>query len=200
MPCQKGYVLVTGLIFLLVLTLVAVVAIQSTTMEDHMSANDKAKARSMEASETLRTAAQGILVTSLFWGGVFPTTQGGTASPGLFQYPPGVTNNDISNWSIGNGPSESLLNPATLTLDMTLSTLTPSGDTDQYAKLYIYKTIVTIPTGCPPTQDAGYEGLGRSMAKTCAQMYFDMRSVGQGSSSTGTARAITYSNFRYVLQ
>lgn len=202
---QTGLVLVVSLIFLLVLTLVAVVATQSTTMEERMSANDVFKSRAMESSESLRTSANDLVDATLFYGG-WPTTvtvgaSTGTLNSGLFTIPPGVTIKNLDNWGIANTSTEDIFTPSTLKLDMTL-TVDSDGDgnytgpLDQSANLYIYKTLVTLAPGSSTAMVAGYEGTGKSSAVGGSYIFYDMRSVG----SPGSARAITYSNYRYVVR
>lgn len=202
---QAGMVLVTGLIFLLVLTLVAVVATQSTTMEERMSANDVFKARAMESSESLRTSANDLLDTTMFNHGGWPTTvndgthSAGTLNTALFTIPSGVAITWATNWGIANESTENIFTPSTLQRDMTLRVDSDgdgnyTGPLDQYADLYVYKTIVTLAPGSSTAMVAGYEGTGKSSAVGGAFTFFDMRSVG----APGSARAITYSNYRYV--
>ena len=205
---QSGMVLVIGLIFLLVLTLVAVVATQSTTMEERMSANDTFKARATESSESLRTAADNILDTTMFNHGGWPTTvndgthAAGTLNTALFTIPNGVSITWASNWGTGNEAGETVFTPSTLQRDMSLRVDGDNdgnftGPLDQSADLYVYKTIVTLAPGSSTAMVAGYEGTGKSTASGGAFTFFDMRSVG---TSASNANAITYSNYRYVVR
>jgi hypothetical protein len=96
---QAGYVLVTSLIFLVVLTLVAVVATKNTTMQLKMSRNFVEKASAFEGSEVARLQANDITDAMMFNRG-WPVNCGSTACGGT-----------VSTADWGNKPW-----PATMTL------------------------------------------------------------------------------------
>ena len=64
---QRGAVLITSLIFLVMLTIVAVVANQSTVLETRMSTNTIVKARAVEASEALRMVSNADNIAAYEW-------------------------------------------------------------------------------------------------------------------------------------
>jgi len=203
---QRGVVLITSLIFLVMLTIVAVVANQSTVLETRMSTNTIVKARAVEASEALRMVSNGLIDTHMYYRG-WPTaltglTGGITVPDAYFDIPTGVAVNKATNWGIGNEVGESLFNPATWVNDMSLR-VDGNGDSDyaddidQQADLYVYKSAVTNSTGSATAMVAGYEGLGKSSASGGALMFFDLRSVG---ASAANSSGVTGSNYRYVIR
>lgn len=199
---ERGAVLITSLIFLVMLTIVAVVANQSTVLEARMSTNAIVKARAVEASEALRMASNEMIDAHLFYRG-WPQSLGGNLNNSLFDIPTGlVIGTPAANWGTGNETAENLFDPATWTLDMTLR-VDGNGDSDyvddvdQQADLYVYKTVVVNATGSATAMVAGYEGLGKSSASGGALMFFDLRSAG---SSAANASGVTGSNYRYVVR
>lgn len=198
---QAGAVLITSMMFLMVLTIVALVANQSTVLETRMSANAVAKKRAVESSEALRMGADDLLDAHLFNRG-WPAVFGGGLANGLFNIPSGITANSANDWGQGNGGSEDLFNASTWVNDASLRIDGNSDgdyvdDVDQQADLFVYKTVVTNAAGSATAMVAGYEGLGKSSASGGAQIYFDLRAVG---ASAGNATGATGSNYRYVIR
>jgi len=78
---QRGIALFVGLVFLVVLSLVAVIAMQSTFLEMRMVTNVARQTEAFQMSESTRAVLTGPPATSLFaqslsWGG-WPTSWGG---------------------------------------------------------------------------------------------------------------------------
>jgi len=199
---QRGAVLITSLIFLIVLTLIALVASQSTVLETRMSTNTIIKSHATEASETLRTGTNDLLETHLYHRGWPPAVTGGDLANALFSIPDGITVSNVANWGMGNGAAELLFTNATWVQDMTLS-IDGNGDgdfndgVDQSANLFVYKTVTVNSPGSATAMVSGYEGVGKSSAGGGALMFFDLRSIG---TSTGNAATVTGSNYRYVIR
>lgn len=199
---QSGAVLITSLMFLVVLTLVALVANQSTVLEARMSSNTIVKGRATESSEALRVGANDLLDGHLYNRGWPIMYTGGTLDNSLFSIPSGITVSNTSNWSTGNDANENLYNTSTWTQDMTLSVDGNSDgdfddDVDQSANLFVFKTVTTNSPGSATAMVAGYEGLGKSSASGGALIFFDLRSVG---ASAGSSSTVTGSNYRYVVR
>jgi hypothetical protein len=199
---QRGAVLIISLVFLVMLTIVAVVANQSTVLEARMSTNAIVKARAVEASEALRMASNEMIDAHLFYRG-WPQLLGGNLNNSLFDIPTGlVLGTPPTNWGTGNDAGENLFDPATWILDMSLR-VDGNGDgdqvddVDQRADLYAYKTAVVNATGSATAMVAGYEGLGKSSASGGALMFFDLRSAG---ASAANSSGVTGSNYRYVVR
>ena len=199
---QQGAVLVTALIFLVMLTVAAVVANQSTVLETRMSTNAIVKARAVEASEALRMASNELIDAHMYYRG-WPQSAGGTLNNALFDVPVGVTvPPPLRNWGTDNGQDEDLFDPSTWDLDLTLR-VDGNGDgdrvddVDQEADFFAYKTVVLNSAGSATAMVAGYEGLGKSSASGGALIYFDLRSTGV---SAANASGLTGSNYRYVVR
>lgn len=199
---QRGAVLITSLMFLMVMTMIALMASQSSVLEVRMSSNSITKARATEASETLRTASNDLIDAHMFYRG-WPTSLGGTLDlANQFHFPPGVDISNTDNWGEGNTVGENLYASSTWVQDMVLSIDGNSdGDTtddvDQEAGLYVYKTVVVNSAGSATAMVAGYEGVGKSSAGGGALVFLDLRSVG---TSAGNSTATTGSNYRYVIR
>ncbi len=199
---QQGAVLITSLMFLVVLTLVALVANQSTVLEARMSSNSIIKGRATESSEALRVGANDLLDGHLYNRGWPVMFTGGTLDNSLFSIPVGITVNNTNNWSTGNNVGENLYDTTTWTQDMALSVDGNSDadfddDVDQSADLYVFKTVTVNSPGSATAMVAGYEGLGKSSASGGAMIFFDLRSTG---SSAGSSSTVTGSNYRYIVR
>jgi len=198
---QRGAILVTSLVFLIVLTLIALVASQSTVLETRMSTNTIIKSRATESSETLRTGTNDLLETHFYNRG-WPAGAGGALDNALFSIPAGITVSNVDNWGMGNGAGELLYNNGTWVQDMLLSIDGNvdgdfDDDVDQSATLFVYKTVTVNSPGSATAMVSGYEGVGKSSAGGGALMFFDLRSIG---ASAGNASTVTGSNYRYVIR
>lgn len=74
---QTGVALITGLIFLVMLTLIALTAMQSTTLEERMAGNARSRDMAFQSGEAAVRAAEGVL------GGVSLPAFNGT-KPGYY--------------------------------------------------------------------------------------------------------------------
>lgn len=63
---QDGFILVTSLIFLVVLTLLAVSAINSSTLQERMAANQREKARALDAADSALRHVETVLASGDF--------------------------------------------------------------------------------------------------------------------------------------
>jgi hypothetical protein len=199
---QLGAVLITSLMFLVVLTLVALVASQSTVLEARMSTNTIIKGRATESSEALRVGALDLLNGHLYNHGDWPLMFGGSLPNALFSIPAGLTVSNTTDWGTTNGSLEDLYNSTTWVQDMTLSVDGNSDsdfddDVDQSASLFVYKTVTTHAPGSATAMVGGYEGLGKSAVGGGTWIFFDLRSVG---GSAGNSSTVTGSNYRYIPQ
>jgi len=200
---QRGAVLITSLIFLVMLTVVAVVANQSTVLETRMGTNAIVKARAVEASEALRTASHELIDTSCYnhgWPSSITGLPGGAVREELFHIPTGADITTGTDWCTQNETGENLLDPATWVQDMTLlidgnSDSDYVDDGDQKAELYAYRIRSISTPGSATAMVAGYEGLGKSSAKGGSAVLLDLRSVG---ASAANSSGVTGSIYRYV--
>ena len=58
---QSGVALITGLVFLVMLTLIAIVAMQSTTLEERMAGNARSRDSAFQGAEAAVRAAEAVL-------------------------------------------------------------------------------------------------------------------------------------------
>lgn len=83
---QSGAVLVVGLIFLMVLTLLGTTAVQTATMEERMAGNNRDRNLAFQASESALRAAESYLRATALQEGDFnddPTAGTAGTNPGL---------------------------------------------------------------------------------------------------------------------
>lgn len=207
---QRGYVLVTSLIFLVVLTLIAVTAMDLSSMELKMSSNANLKSRGLEASESLRNIGGEILDAHVYNRGGWPAAIGGTVSDNTFELiiPSGViildkdgdTLPDIL--ALTNDAGESLFSPATLIKDITYK-IDGNGDgdftddVDTNAELSVYRLGAFQIRGGPMAMAAGYEGVGKGTAGGGTGVIFNLQSRG---TSAGGSETVTSSEYRSVLR
>src|SRR5579859_6561716 len=83
-PGQRGFVLVTALIFLVMLTLIGVVATKNTTLGLKMSRNFLVKTQTFEAAETARVKVDDVLDSATYWRG-WPSSMGGNVTTTDFE-------------------------------------------------------------------------------------------------------------------
>lgn len=94
MPKARGFALITALIFLVVLTLVAVIAMKGSGLELRMSSNNAQHAEAFESSEAPRRIASRLLqVLGDNLANGWPASIGGNTPNDLFNYtiPPGMS-------------------------------------------------------------------------------------------------------------
>lgn len=201
---QSGYVLVTALILLLVLTLVAISTMDFTTTETRMVSNATVRSRALESSEAIR-GISGSLLDAYIYNRGWPESVGGTIDNDTFNttIPSGLTIADVNNsLYTGNSASENIFNPATLTNDISFS-VDGNGDGDYtddidvQATLSVFKLNTVSNPGAGTCQVCGYEGTGKSAAASGASIYFDLRATGV---SANGARVVTNSEYRYVVR
>ena len=202
---QRGAVLITSLIFLVMLTVVAVVANQSTVLETRMSTNAIVKARAVESSEALRTLSHELIASACHshgWPDSITGLTGGTVREDEFHIPTGVDVNTPVDWCTENPLGEQLLDSTTWQKDLTLlvDSNTDSDyvdDGDQQAEFYAHRISSTRNPGSATAMVAGYEGLGKSTASGGGAVLLDLRSVGR---SAGNSSGVTGSIYRQVLR
>jgi hypothetical protein len=207
---QRGYVLITSLIFLVVLTLVAVTALDLSSMEFKMSSNANLKSRGLEASESLRIIGGEILDAHVYNRGGWPAAIGGTVSDDNFELiiPSGVSILDKDGdtlpdvLSLTNSAGESLFSAATLVTDITYQIdgngdgdFTDDVDTD--ADLSIYRLGAFQIRGGPMAMASGYEGVGKGTAGGGTGVVFNLQSRGR---SAGGSVTVTSSEYRSVIR
>jgi len=195
---QRGFVLVTSLVLLLVLTLVGTFSMQGANLEFKMASNMAFRDRAFQSSEAGRRAMSGVLDQHVFERGW----------PSSLSRPSGFTvlDKDSQDGSdplyLGNEGGEDLLDDTTL-IDDAQYQIDANGDGDYLdpgdvdASIQVFRTQVVTPDGAGLAMLSGYAGLGKSAAAGGSHLYFELRSDGLAPSS---ARATTAADFRTVVR
>jgi hypothetical protein len=207
---QSGYALVTAMIFLIILTLVALIAIRTTGLEIKMGANNAMRIEALEASETPRTALGPLLDAHVFARG-WPESAGGDVVDSLFAYtiPTQMTIAEDSSsaprtWYAANSEVEAdedyVFDPLHLDTDVTYSRNAAASGAPAYqitGKLSVFKLRTDIAAGSGAAMVSGYEGVGKAAAAAGGNVFFYIQSEGR---DPGTeARYVTGAVYRHVI-
>ncbi len=185
---QEGNVLVVGLIFVMILTVLGVGSMQSSNLEYRMSTNTAFKKKAFEYSETGRASISQVLSHHLSddsWTDVNKNT--------------GLTVLDKDNSSGAdilsiNEVSESVANPvkdAEFYLDVDAD-----GTDDLVAEVSVYSFDPFASPGSSLGQFGGSEGAGKSGGKGTYRRILQVVSDGVGPNSS---RAAVATDFRHVI-
>lgn len=201
---QRGMVLVIALIMLLVLTIVAVVAMRSTTVDIQMTTNTMLKSRAFQGSESARRVTGVALIGHVVNEG-WPTSVGGPVDPtsaytipgeikirsNADEYIPVVESGSVSYMYDADGdgnPSTGDANCASEAKDLRQGDICADIEIELQAR--------TVPAGGSPTIGQGALGTGGGAPAGGAHLYFDVRSTGYG---PGNARSETAADYRIVV-
>jgi hypothetical protein len=222
--CQKGVALFVGLIFLVVLSVVAIIAMRGTVMEMQLVNNVAAHERAFEVSESMRGIPVSLFNDHTFnrgWplvelGGKVPDTNFGTfpqcgskkiGSSGVsgdVLKATHIRKNDgvlVNLYEISYQSGEKAYDPATWltsTPDMTVAVCDSDADDcvgGGVAKLWIRPDGTVLAAGNGVAQAAGYRGVGNAAANGGSAMYFEILSV----ATSNSARAVTLSQYRQQI-
>lgn len=215
---QRGVALFVGMVFLVVLSLIAVVAMKGTLLEMRMSAGSARHEQAFETSETLRGIPVSLFDEHVFERG-WPTQLGGTLPNADFDYQSNFTsamltmvNGALQTACAGGkallygqlqtcgGVTESLYDPSTWQPDMKLAICDVSSSgcsSNVTAVVSVVPDGQVLNAGAGGAQSAGYRGLGIGSAGGGGSMYFEIKSVGASSSS---ATATTRSQYRQTIR
>ncbi|WP_114240125.1 PilX N-terminal domain-containing pilus assembly protein [Dyella sp. C9] len=217
---QRGVALFVGLVFLTVLSVVALVAMRGTLMEMHMVNNVAAHERAFEVSESLRAVPVALFDEHTFnrgWplaamGGTVPDTNFGTF-PRCGSKPVGsngVSCNVLTATAIRSSDDTGLVNfydiafraeekpydPSTWmgnAPDVTITVCNSGACTSGgSARIWIRPDGTALSDGSGAAQAAGYRGEGNAAASGGGAMYFQILSEGTANAS----RAVTLSQYR----
>lgn len=196
---QTGYILVTSMVFLLVLTMVAVFGIQYSVLEYQMGTNTAFTTQAMEASESGRVATSKILNAHIYERGWNDAVE----VPASLEVLDKDNQDGIDLLYVDNSETpEALLGEEELDVDATYR-LDGDGDAayngkkDVLADVAVYKTRVVNATGSGTAMVSGYEGLGKAAAAGGAKIFFELRSVGKAPNG---AQVTTASDYRLVIR
>jgi hypothetical protein len=204
---QRGVALFIGLVFLIVLSVVAVIAMRGTLTEMHMVNNVATHERLFEVSETLRNVPVALFDDHTFNRGWPSTMKGGTVPMTDFGTFPvcgskpigssGVSCTVFQGITVRTDPTTGLVNlyeipyqagdlaydPSTWIKntpngDMTISVCN-SGDCTSggTANIWVRPDGTGLAGGNAAAQAAGYRGQGNGAASGGASMYFEILSV-----------------------
>jgi hypothetical protein len=210
---QGGVALLVGIIFLIVLSVVALMTMRGTLLEMRLTSNSARHEAAFEASEALRSVPVSLFDQHVFERG-WPTSFGGTVpdadftysstlAPSLLAQVKTALKTDCSGSvslfygslqpACGTLPQETLYDPSTWHPDMVIAVCDKAS---QSCSANVSSTMAVVPDGtilrdgAGGAQSAGYRGLGVGAAGGGADMLFEINSIatapGQGVSTTQT--------------
>ena len=197
---QRGIALVITLVLLLVMTMIAVVAMRTTTVDLKMTTNTVLLRRAFQNSEGARTAIGQVLSAHMYNGG-WPPTLGGVAH-GVYDIPADVfpvvwtdhydTNENGTLAQVG--PPTFLRNPD-IRFKHDLNNDDVVDTNDMFANIWVTFLQTRICAGCSAQIGAGSTGAGASNGN--ALTFLDVRSRG---AAPGNAQLITGAEFRALVR
>lgn len=221
---QRGIALFVGLIFLIVLSLVAVIAMQSTFLEMRMATNVARHEEAFQMSDSIRGMMGPFVDYNLLNGG-WPVSWGGAVPDADFDWSSVCPNAAIpvtaSNCplvstfetAIKNSKPTALkqitgsidvgeepYDPSTWITDLTLTQNNPNGIGKIAAAISLIPDGVIANQGTGTAQAAGYRGLGVSIAAGGFAKFFEVQSVGLSPSDGSNGRAVTIAQYRAVTK
>jgi hypothetical protein len=216
---QQGIALFVGLVFLLVLSIVAVIAMRGTLTEMRMVTNTARHETAFEASEALRSIPVSLFDDHVYARG-WPTSFNGDVPDSEFTYSTTIPSSLLADakkalqkdcsgeptlfygqlqGACGGLPKETLYDPSTWRPDMIIAicdTGTQSCSGDVGAQISIVPDGTTLSQGAGGAQAAGYRGLGVGAANGGAEMYFEIRSV---ATAPGGGTATTHAQYHQMI-
>lgn len=190
---QRGAALILVLVMLMALTMVAVVAMRTTTVDLKAANNNLVSKLAFQDSETVRRMMNDILADHTF-SRVWPSELLGTPPvPGEPEIPPGMAILDLTEllWS---EPPIDYADPTNVNaVDLTYR-VDQNGDGDFLddgdfdADIYSFNIGRAPAVGADTSQAKGYEGFGGGAAGGGANVFYDLRVQAR---AAGNARALT---------
>jgi hypothetical protein len=208
---QRGVALFVGLVFLVILSLVAVIAMQGTLIEMRMVTNVARHEQAFETSEGLRTIPLTVFDEHVFNRG-WPTGMGGSLPDADFTADMGLSSQLFDKLKAGIhkdsgvpemlysslGAGESLYSPSTWATDVSMAIDDPStGDEDLAANIAIVPDGAVLAEGSGTAVAAGYRGLGSGAAGGGGNLYFEVKSI---ATAPANGRAVTMSQYRQAIR
>jgi hypothetical protein len=195
---QQGLALIVSLVLLLVMTMIAVVAMRSTTLDIKMTANTTQSRRAFESSEGSRDAMTPLLAAHVFYHG-WPVSMGGTVPDAAnFTAISGMSIADVAKrYDLGeNGAYADL---KTRAHDMGYANDVNSNgvmdQSDMNSRIWVTR-IGTLPAaGSNVSSNSADQGVGGGAASK--YILFDLQSDG---SAVGNARSRTGADYRSIIR
>ncbi len=182
---QKGFALLTSLVFLTVLTLIAILSTQNSSLEYQMSTNLVFKERAFQSSEAARRTVGTVVEDYVFQTGWTDVT-----------LPIGLQVLDTDALLELNDPSENLLYDGTLDPDMDYK-IDSNGDGDYSdggdidAEISVYRTQQGIAPGSSAAMLSAASGTGKGSG-SAIRIYYELRSRGFTVSGSRSNTATEY--------
>jgi hypothetical protein len=215
---QRGIALFVGLVFLVVLSLVAVTAMRGTLLEMRLVTNVARHQQAFETSETLRAVPVLVFDEHVFQRG-WPVELGGTLPDADFDMSltadmknvmkAGLKTNCEGSLTLFYGnlepacaplPAEDRYDTSTWHPDAVLAMCDVTSNScarDVTASIYIVPDGTVLSEGAGGAQAAGYRGIGGGAAGGGGSMYFEVMSVG---TVPGNGRAVTMAQYRQSIR
>lgn len=221
---QRGMALFVGLVFLVVLSLVAVIAMQSTFLEMRMATNVARHEEAFQMSDSMRGAVGPFIEANLLtggwpvsWGGGVPDNQFDWSSvcpnaslpvttdncPLVSTFADAIKNASPTAFKQITGPldaGEEPYEPSTWVNDFKLSEANPNGIGKIAASISLVPDGVVPVQGAGTAQAAGYRGLGVSTAAGGFAKFFEVQAVGLSPDDGSNGRAVTIAQYRTVTR
>ncbi|MGR8920022.1 MAG: pilus assembly PilX family protein [Gammaproteobacteria bacterium] len=203
---QRGVALIIALILLMVLTMIAVVAMRTTTLDLRMATNQTIVKRTFNVSESARMDIHDTLDSHTFYRGWPDTITGGTvpaASTG-FTIPPELLIDDnpgLQQLYLTNNADHWDLRDAAIDIRLRQDGDSPADGAfdsvnDMAADIFVSRITAVAAPGSDTSQVTGYEGLGAGAAGAGSRLYYRMISRAAG---IGASQATTDALYRYVI-
>ena len=196
---QRGIALVITLVLLLVMTMIAVVAMRSTTVDLKMTINTVLQRRAFQSSEGGRTAIREILRKHIYNRG-WPSDMAGGSGTDTFVIPADITPVDATadlaseaNGELADLGPPSFNRPADIQYRSDVNDDGEPSNTDMFADIWVTWLSTPPNPGSSMQTNAGTTGNGISNGGTSTLL--DIRSVGD---APGNAEQLTGADFRVL--
>ncbi len=208
---ERGIALVVALVLLLVMTMVAVVAMRTTTVDLKMITNTVLARRAFENSEGARMAIGKTLEAHVFYRG-WPVAIGGIVpSTAKFPLPVELTVDDTSAtyYNGANGTMadfedadgrqalNAIVRNPDLDFESDVNTDGVIDNADVFADVWVTWRAALLAAGSGGAQGSGYLGPGVGSAGADSNVFFDIKSRG---AAPGSAVNFTGADYRVLIR
>jgi len=191
---QRGIALIVAMVLLLVMTMVAVIAMRSTTLDLKMTSNTTQSRRAFQTSDGTRDSVSPVLAAHVFYHGWPDAIGGNVAESANFEIPDELTIADGTK-RIDMGENGGLDELATRTADVEFrDDVDDDGEFDNEdieGDIWVTRIGVQPAFGSNLASNASDQGAGAGAANK--YLLFDLRAAGR---AIGNARSLTGSDYR----